>query len=115
MKEIILNDLSVFWNYGTANDYLMNPVQAKVQVQKDKSPSPLIGSEPRFKIDLSIGDVVFQWGNNSVLINKRDRDLKLRMMLELKTLRSFFQIFKIENIIKILLRAHSLFVLGVVF
>ena len=59
-KEIILNDLSVFWNYGASNEYLMNPVQAKIQVQKDKTPGPLLGADPRFKIDLSIGDVVFQ-------------------------------------------------------
>ena len=59
-KEMELLDLSVFWNYGSLPEYLMKPVNVKIQIDKDKSPHPLVGSEPRFKVNMNIGDVVFQ-------------------------------------------------------
>ena len=55
-----LVDLSVYWNYGSANEYLMHPVNANIEISKDKNPTPLTGSDPRFKVNFNIGDVVFQ-------------------------------------------------------
>ena len=45
-----LLDLSVYWNYGEVNEYLMHPVNANIEISKDKNPSPLTGSDPRFKV-----------------------------------------------------------------
>jgi hypothetical protein len=49
VKELSLVDLSVYWNYGTSNEFIMSPVDAKIEIHKDKNPAPLHNNDPRFK------------------------------------------------------------------
>ena len=40
-KKLELLDLSVYWNYNYANEYILKPVKADVIITKDKNHAPL--------------------------------------------------------------------------
>ena len=40
-KKLELLDLSVYWNYNYANEYILKPVKADVIITKDKNHVPL--------------------------------------------------------------------------
>ena len=41
-KKLELLDLSVYWNYNYANEYILKPVKADVIITKDKNHAPLL-------------------------------------------------------------------------
>ncbi|CBY08885.1 unnamed protein product [Oikopleura dioica] len=60
-KRLLLQDLEIVW-HKTVNSFthLMEPVEATIDIVKNKSVTPLNNSNPRFKVDLTIEGVSFQ-------------------------------------------------------
>ena len=46
-KKLQLQDLSVYFNYNSANEYILFPVQSDVTITKSKNALPLTGDDPR--------------------------------------------------------------------